>query len=132
MSRVCRKNPSMEDIDILPHTGTCPLTQINVGTADLGWWGTLAVTTTYQNPFNYSETLNAYIRFNTEQGFDKDSNTCDNNETDIEWVMNHEIGHTVGLRHHFHIFPNSVMYDFCNNIYDTLQYVDHAALDINY
>jgi len=73
------------------------------------------------------------IRFNTDQNWGTSTNSCNSSSNlDIEWVMNHEFGHGIGLKHHVHSTPNSVMHDECDSIIANLQTVDDTAIDIHY
>ncbi len=125
-------NTHMDDADLLADSGTCPQQSINVGKADLGWWGTIAATTLYAYSNDDTRALYADIDFSSQQGFGDDSNTCNSGDIDIEWIMNHELGHAVGLNHHWHFTPDSTMHNYCDGEYDTLQSVDQTALDIKY
>ena len=122
----------MDDADLLADSGTCPQQSINVGKADHGWWGTIAATTLYAYSNDDTRAFYADIDFNSQQGFGDDSNTCNSGDIDIEWIMNHELGHAVGLNHHWHFTPDSTMHNYCDGEYDTLQSVDQTALDIKY
>lgn len=72
------------------------------------------------------------IRFDTKDGWGENSDTCNAGDVDVEWVMNHELGHGIGLDHHDHNPDTSMMDPVCGPIYSTLQTVDDTAIDIHY
>ncbi len=72
------------------------------------------------------------IRFDSDEGWGGDSNKCTLGDIDIEWIMNHEMGHSIGLKHHNHNPPNSVMHPICNAVMSSLQPVDDTTIDIRY
>ena len=73
------------------------------------------------------------IRFNTDQNWGTSTNSCNSSSNlDIEWIMNHEFGHGIGLKHHYHSTPASVMHTSCNSIIANLQNVDDTAINIHY
>lgn len=129
---VSEYNTGMGTRTILAHTGTCPQGSIHVGTDNLGSWGSIASTTLSENPSDATKAIYAYTDFNTQQGFGDDSNTCNSGDIDIEWIMNHELGHAVGLNHHWHLYASSTMHNYCTDKYNALQSVDTTALGIRY
>lgn len=72
------------------------------------------------------------IRFDSDDGWGQNSNSCTLGDIDVEWIMNHEMGHGIGLIHHTHTPANSVMHASCNSIIASLQSVDDTAIDIHY
>lgn len=103
----------------------------DVGSADLGLFGPLAhMGGVYPGGVFQS----AYIEFNTQKAFGINSNTCNTWNWDIEWVMNHEMGHYVGLDHHNPTYtqPHSVVYPACNVVWEVLQTDDINKLNNMY
>ncbi len=72
------------------------------------------------------------IRFDSDDGWGQNSNSCTLGDIDVEWIMNHEMGHGIGLIHHSHSPPESIMHPSCNSIMANLQTVDDTAIDIHY
>lgn len=105
-----------------------------VGKYNDAWYGNLAeITSSYISTGTshyYSKTLD----FNTEKDFGKESDTCNWNDWDPEWVMNHEFGHVLGLLHHDHwpYSDYSVMDHLCNSEWESLGQDDLDTLDNYY
>lgn len=75
----------------------------------------------------------ADIEFNTDKEFGLDTDNCGSTTKDIEWVSMHELGHAVGLQHHWHAaYSHSVMDPYCTTQWALIQSVDDTALNINY
>lgn len=128
-------NSKLEGLNIDPED-TCSLNDyksILHGSDDLGSWGYAAVTYTWTVSGQPTEIHSQLIDYTTVKDFGIESNTCANNNKDIEWTSNHEYGHVVGLEHHNHLFyDHSVMEPACVSTWSAIQSVDDTAFDINY
>lgn len=82
--------------------------------------------------FSGSTMSQSEIRFDSDDGWGGNSNRCTLGDIDVEWVMNHEMGHGVGIRHHVHNPASSIMHDTCQGTLSALQTVDDTTIDINY
>jgi len=81
---------------------------------------------------SYPHTSNGYVKFNNMQHWST-SNSCDfANGYNLEWVANHELGHTVGLGHQNNSGENSVMVPNCATSWSDVQSHDEAVLDSLY
>ena len=77
----------------------------------------------------YPTIQQAYVRMNNLIHWST-SNACDfANGYNIEWLVNHEFGHTVGLKH---TTGTSVMVENCASTWSTVQTHDDAVLDSKY
>lgn len=127
---VGRYQGAMDGQDIRYVDNNCTSHYIMVGSDAMGSWSYTATTTSYYSESQFSK---AVIKFNTDKMFGDDTNTCSSSIKDIEWVAMHEIGHAVGLKHHWHVFySHSVMNPFCDTTWATISSVDDTALNINY
>lgn len=126
---VATYNAEMNGITIDPEDSTCNGNKIEVGAYSLAEWTWLA-----QEGSSWSGTsmTASYIDFNTDHGFGDESNWCFPYDYDIEWTMNHELGHGIGLKHHDHWIADSVMHPSCRSTWSALQSVDDTAIDIHY
>jgi hypothetical protein len=115
--------------------GSCASSNVaQVGKYNDGWYGNLAEVT-YSSyisgtDYYYKKTLD----YNTEKDFGEESNTCNWDDWDPEWTMNHEFGHILGLMHHDHwpYADNSVMDHYCNSEWASLGQDDKDTLDNYY
>lgn len=128
-------NAEMNGITIDAEDATCDGGYIENGAYDMGWWtGILAQNTnTYLEPLPAVNSLaKQEIDFNTGKPFAIEGNSCSWLGFDLEWVMNHELGHGIGLKHHDHDPAESIMDPICDAKWAALQTVDKTAIDINY
>ena len=106
-------------------TTTSSHTEKIVYAQNMGIHGLLAEAT-----FPY--TSDGYIRFNNIFHWST-SNGCDDiNGFNLEWIANHELGHTVGLYHPKTPGENSVMVPNCATSWSDVQSHDKAVLDDKY
>jgi len=122
---------TINGLDIIK-ISTCGAQHDNdVGSADLSLFGPLAQ---MNGVYPSGVFQSAYVEFNTQKAFGINSNTCNTWNWDIEWVMNHEMGHYVGLDHHNPVFttPHSVVYPNCNAVWEVLQTDDINKLNNMY
>ena len=128
-------NAEMNGITINAHNGSCSTNVIINGAYDMGWWSTILAqnTATWVHPLPAVNSLDVqFIDFNNAKPFAIESNSCSWTGFDIEWVMNHELGHAVGLKHHDHNPAESIMDPTCDAKWEALQTVDKTAIDIKY
>ncbi len=121
-------------LSISAQSGACNDPYIEVGSYNDGYWGNLAeiiVEAIYPVP-NDDYRKFVEIDFNTEKDFGNESATCNWDDWDPEWVMNHELGHAVGMEHHSHTTATSVMYPWCASTWEELQTDDLDALETRY
>jgi len=110
------------DIDL---TTTSTFTDHIVYAANLGSYTVLAEAT-------YPSSTGDYVRYNTLMSF-KTSGSCSWwSGYNLEWVANHELGHTVGLAHQNTSGENSVVVPNCASSWSTVQSHDDAVLDYKY
>lgn len=127
-------NPDMGSRNIDSDDGSCPsIHYINMESEALGNFGYTALTSVWVYSSDTTKMHHTVIEFTTDRGFGSDVNVCANQNKDIEWTGNHEMGHSVGLKHHFHLFTNdSVMEPNCVSSWAAVQSLDATALDIKY
>ena len=129
-------NSKLEGLNIDGEDTSCSLWDQNSimhGSDNLGTWGYTAVTYTSTVSGQPTKIHSQLIDYTTARDFGIESNSCANNNKDIEWVSNHEYGHVVGLNHHNHFFyDHSVMESSCVSTWSAIQSVDDTAFDINY
>ena len=103
---------------------SCPsIYYISHESASLGQYGYTAQADTRPVPGQPTKIHHSTIEYTTDRGFGSDVNVCTHNNKDIEWIANHEVGHSFGLKHHWHFFyDHSVMRPWCSSIYSDVQY----------
>ncbi len=121
-------------IDVRDDDGSCPsVYYISHESAALGQYGSSAQERTWTVSGQPTKIHHSLIEYTTDRGFGSDVNVCSNNNKDIEWIANHEVGHSFGLKHHWHVFyDHSVMRPWCSSILSDVQSADEIALDINH
>ena len=92
----------------------------------------LASESAVQVSYDPSAKLTSTIKFNSDITWKVGGTGCSITLVNIEWVANHEFGHTMGLEHHTHDTATSMMDEFCNAKNSTLQTVDNTAMGIKY
>lgn len=86
-----------------------------------------------QDFWDSEKVIQSEIRLNTDHDWSDNSNSCSTSDLDVQWIMNHEFGHSIGLKHHTHpSSPNSMMDETCVDKYEEFQSVDETAVDIHY
>lgn len=127
-------NNEMNQVTLLDDAWGCWLgDHVDVASANHANSNVLGWEVTHLDWFDNTEIDQSEVRFNTDQDWGTNSNSCSVSDLDIEWIMNHELGHSIGLKHHNHpSSPNSMMYEYCDSKYAALQTVDDTAIDINY
>lgn len=113
------------DIDL---TTTSSFTDYLVYATNLGLFGPSAEAT-------FPSSTGDYLRFNDHRALGT-SGGCQNflgfnYAYNIEWLTNHEFGHTTGLAHHT-TGHNSVMVEHCANSWSNVQSDDEFVLDNKY
>lgn len=94
---------------------------------NLAPWGPSAEAT-------YPNVDDGYVRFNNLRSFGTDGG-CQTtlgivHAYNLEWLSNHELGHSVGLDHHNG--HTSVMVDSCDSLWSAIQTDDEDTLDTKY
>jgi hypothetical protein len=118
-----RYNNLGNDID-LSTTSSFSSGDYTVYATNLGIFGDSAQAT-------YPNQSGDYIRFNTSRDFGTSGSCTLWYAYNLEWLTNHEIGHTVGLAH-ASSSDNSVMVDSCSSKWSNVQSHDDAVLDALY
>ncbi len=73
------------------------------------------------------------FNFDTGYHYQVESNACNwNNDKDIEWIANHELGHALSLNEHISIWDHSMMKDTCSTHYAYPTNKDISALKARY
>jgi hypothetical protein len=104
----------------------------DIGSEDLTNTSWAATEFTIVDAFDPARITQSEIRFNTDHDWETDSNSCSSSSLDLEWIANHEMGHGIGLKHHDHTPPESMMHWQCVSTQSTLQTVDDTAINIRY
>ena len=112
----------------LNNNDTCSGNRIEFGAQDLA----MTYLASEFTIFSGNTITRSDVDYNTDFTFHGDSNQCIPNY-DVEWVANHELGHSVGLAHTTHHSPpSSVMTPNCDGVWSTIQSSDATALDTHY
>lgn len=127
-------NSEVNGLTIAADDSSCSYNRIEVGAKDLSWnvLGQTALTA-YWCCGNFGQYAEMEFDFNdTDYDWAINNNACGwFDDKDVEWIANHEFGHTLSLAEHTGT-DHSVMKGTCTSQWSGVQSVDESALEARY